>query len=188
MPIAVTSKQVRDVLKSELSTSVPVATPVIAVNASSNQAAPLPSKEGERHLNTPAEGALPLETPKPGGNTERNIIRVVFYHCVFLPFDCSNGVFYIYLSIIATVSALHHEAESRRRTRISLHQEEPAVHWGEWRVNIKRSKNSFLSFKCVQGSTSIPTSDFSLITLVTHLTEAATSVPFLTSRSLSFDD
>lgn len=67
LPIAVTSKQVRDVLKSELSTSVPIATPVIAVNASSNQAPPLPSKEGERHLHTPAEGALPLETPKPGG-------------------------------------------------------------------------------------------------------------------------
>lgn len=85
MPIAVTSKQVRDVLKSELSTSVPVATPVIAVGASSNQAAPLPSKEGERHLHTPAEGALPQEASKPGGYAERSIIRIVFNHCVFLP-------------------------------------------------------------------------------------------------------
>lgn len=78
LPIAVTSKQVRDVLKSELSTSVPVATPVIAVGASSNQAVPLPCKEGERHLHTPAEGALSQETPKPGGNTERNLIHIVF--------------------------------------------------------------------------------------------------------------
>lgn len=82
LPIAVTSKQVRDVLKSELSTSVPVATPLIAVSASSNQAAPLPAKEGERHLHTPAEGAPALETPKPGGDTERSVVREVFHHCV----------------------------------------------------------------------------------------------------------
>lgn len=66
-------------LKSELSTSVPVATPVVAVGASSDRAAPpLPSKEGERHLHTPAEGALLQDTPKPGGHTEQNIICIVF--------------------------------------------------------------------------------------------------------------
>lgn len=81
LPIAVTSKQVRDVLKSELSTSVPVATPVIAVSASSNQAAPLPAKEGERHLLTPAEGAPPLETPKPGGDSEKCFVTAFVRTC-----------------------------------------------------------------------------------------------------------
>lgn len=44
MPIAVSSKQVRDVLKSGLSTSVPVANPAVVV-ASGNQIALVPSKE-----------------------------------------------------------------------------------------------------------------------------------------------
>lgn len=50
LPIAVSSKQVRDVLKSGLSTSVPVANPAIAV-ASGNQIGLVHSKEEETHLN-----------------------------------------------------------------------------------------------------------------------------------------
>lgn len=78
LPIAVTSKQVRDVLKSELSTSVPVATPVVAVGASSNQFGSLPSKEGERHPHTPAEAAQSQEGPKTGDWMERNIVYLYF--------------------------------------------------------------------------------------------------------------
>lgn len=44
MPLAVSSKQVRDVLKSGLSTSVPVANPAIVV-ASGNQIGSVHSKE-----------------------------------------------------------------------------------------------------------------------------------------------
>ncbi|XP_022062984.2 KN motif and ankyrin repeat domain-containing protein 2 [Acanthochromis polyacanthus] len=54
LPIAVSSKQVRDVLKSGLSTSVPVANPAIAV-ASGNQIGLVHSKEEERHLHTTTE-------------------------------------------------------------------------------------------------------------------------------------
>ncbi|XP_029363974.1 KN motif and ankyrin repeat domain-containing protein 2 [Echeneis naucrates] len=46
LPIAVSSKQVRDVLKSELSTSVPVATPAVAVGTSDNHVRLMPPKEG----------------------------------------------------------------------------------------------------------------------------------------------
>lgn len=73
LPIAVSSKQVRDVLKSELSTSVPVATPVIAVGTSGNQIGLLHSKEGERHLPTSAEAVQSHEDPKTGNWTEQNI-------------------------------------------------------------------------------------------------------------------
>lgn len=54
LPIAVSSKQVRDVLKSGLSTSVPVANPAIAV-ASGNQIGLVHSKEEETHLHTTSE-------------------------------------------------------------------------------------------------------------------------------------
>ncbi|XP_071325864.1 KN motif and ankyrin repeat domain-containing protein 2 [Trachinotus anak] len=47
LPIAVSSKQVRDVLKSELSTSVPVANPAIVVGTSDNHICLMHSKEGE---------------------------------------------------------------------------------------------------------------------------------------------
>ncbi|XP_008281338.1 KN motif and ankyrin repeat domain-containing protein 2 [Stegastes partitus] len=53
LPIAVSSKQVRDVLKSGLSTSVPVANPAVAV-ASGNQIG-LVHKEEETHLHTTNE-------------------------------------------------------------------------------------------------------------------------------------
>lgn len=54
LPIAVSSKQVRDVLKSGLSTSVPVANPAIAV-ASGNQIGLVHSKEEETHVHTTNE-------------------------------------------------------------------------------------------------------------------------------------
>lgn len=54
LPIAVSSKQVRDVLKSGLSTSVPVANPAIAV-ASGNQIGLTHSKEGETQPHTTTE-------------------------------------------------------------------------------------------------------------------------------------
>lgn len=66
MPIAVSSKQVRDVLKSELSTSVPVATPVIAVGASGNQISLLHPKEEETNLQTYTEAVHLQEGPKTG--------------------------------------------------------------------------------------------------------------------------
>ncbi|KAL7830728.1 hypothetical protein SRHO_G00318550 [Serrasalmus rhombeus] len=51
LPIAISSKQVRDVLRSEVSMSVPVTSPAIAVETKCNQVAPLclRLKEGEAH-------------------------------------------------------------------------------------------------------------------------------------------
>ncbi|KAM9746480.1 KN motif and ankyrin repeat domain-containing protein 2 [Menidia menidia] len=54
LPIAVSSKQVRDVLQSRLSTSVPVANPAIAVT-SGNKISLLRSKEDETNAQTAAE-------------------------------------------------------------------------------------------------------------------------------------
>jgi len=48
LPIAVSSKQVRDVLRSELSTSVPVAKPAVVMGMSDNQPASLHQRDGER--------------------------------------------------------------------------------------------------------------------------------------------
>lgn len=66
MPIAVSSKQVCDVLKSELSTSVPVSNSAIAVG---NQIGLMHFKEGETHLETSTEAVQSLEGPKTGNWT-----------------------------------------------------------------------------------------------------------------------
>ncbi|CAL8273545.1 unnamed protein product [Lota lota] len=66
LPIAVSSKQVRDVLRSELSTSVPVAKPAIAMGTSDNQPALLHLRDGERTQPTDTEVAHPQQgLPQP---------------------------------------------------------------------------------------------------------------------------
>ncbi|KAG7265865.1 hypothetical protein CRUP_016128 [Coryphaenoides rupestris] len=60
LPIAVSSKQVRDVLRSEVSTSVPVATPAIVMGMSDNQPALLHQRDGER-----VQPTGPYSNPKP---------------------------------------------------------------------------------------------------------------------------
>ncbi|XP_072299172.1 KN motif and ankyrin repeat domain-containing protein 2 [Eucyclogobius newberryi] len=55
LPLAVSSVQVRDVLKSELSTSVPVALPVITVGAAVNQSTTVNIKEREVQVISTAE-------------------------------------------------------------------------------------------------------------------------------------
>ncbi|XP_057716790.1 KN motif and ankyrin repeat domain-containing protein 2 [Corythoichthys intestinalis] len=55
LPIAVSSKQVRDILKSELSTSVPVSNPAVTVSTGGNQITSVYSKEDETHLETSVE-------------------------------------------------------------------------------------------------------------------------------------
>lgn len=90
LPIAVSSKQVRDVLKSELSTSVPVTNPVIAVGASGNQIGLMHSKEGETHLHTSTEAVQSQEGPKTGNGTKfclkhtLNVIVTRSNHMMFL--------------------------------------------------------------------------------------------------------
>ncbi|XP_056464866.1 KN motif and ankyrin repeat domain-containing protein 2 [Gadus chalcogrammus] len=61
LPIAVSSKQVRDVLRSELSTSVPVAKPAIAMGTSGNQPPLLHLRDAERTQPTVTEAAHPQE-------------------------------------------------------------------------------------------------------------------------------
>lgn len=63
------SKQVRDVLKSELSTSVPVPAPVIARGRSGHQLAVLHSKEEDAHLHTSAEAAHAQEGAATGNGS-----------------------------------------------------------------------------------------------------------------------
>ncbi|XP_035511593.1 KN motif and ankyrin repeat domain-containing protein 2 isoform X2 [Morone saxatilis] len=77
LPIAVSSKQVRDVLKSELSTSVPVATPVIAVDTSGNQIGLLHSKEGETHLHTSTEAVQSQEGPKTASSPQSSLRSIM---------------------------------------------------------------------------------------------------------------
>lgn len=55
LPLAVSSVQVRDVLKSELSTSVPVAVPIIAVGTTVNQSSTVNIKEREVQVISSAE-------------------------------------------------------------------------------------------------------------------------------------
>ncbi|XP_060946395.1 KN motif and ankyrin repeat domain-containing protein 2 isoform X2 [Limanda limanda] len=77
LPIAVSSKQVRDVLKSELSTSVPVASPAIAVGTSINQISLMQSKGGETLLHTNTEAVQSQEGPKTASSPQslRSIMK-----------------------------------------------------------------------------------------------------------------
>ncbi|KAM9345945.1 KN motif and ankyrin repeat domain-containing protein 2 [Symphorus nematophorus] len=77
LPIAVSSKQVRDVLKSELSTSVPVATPVIAVGTSGTQIGLSHSKEGETHLHTSTEAVQSQEGPKTASSPQSSLRSIM---------------------------------------------------------------------------------------------------------------
>lgn len=86
-PIAVSSKQVRDVLKSELSTSVPVANPAIAVSTPGNQIGLLHSKEEETHLYTSTETVQSQEGPKTGNWTE-----LCSKHPLTITLTCSNNI------------------------------------------------------------------------------------------------
>lgn len=131
-PIAVSSKQVRDVLKSELSTSVPVAAPVVAVGRS-GLAGVLHSKEDDAPPLTSAEAVHPQEGAAAGKRPERTVPRR----------SCRTSAararsLCIFSSLISALfPEVHHEAESRGRTRISLHKEKPAVHRRQRRVGVR---------------------------------------------------
>lgn len=77
LPIAVSSKQVRDVLKSELSTSVPVASPAIAISTSGNQIGLLHSKEEETHLHTSTEAVQSQEGPETASSPQSSLRSIM---------------------------------------------------------------------------------------------------------------
>ncbi|CAK6971186.1 KN motif and ankyrin repeat domain-containing protein 2 [Scomber scombrus] len=74
LPIAVSSKQVRDVLKSELSTSVPVSNPAIAVG---NKIGLMHFKEGDTHLDTTTETVQSLEGPKTASSPQSSLRSIM---------------------------------------------------------------------------------------------------------------
>ncbi|XP_056143361.1 KN motif and ankyrin repeat domain-containing protein 2 [Lampris incognitus] len=67
LPIAISSKQVRDVLKSEVSTSVPVVIPAIAMRTSGHQMSSLNLKEGETDRPTATEA---VQSPEDLSKTD----------------------------------------------------------------------------------------------------------------------
>ncbi|XP_029996533.1 KN motif and ankyrin repeat domain-containing protein 2 [Sphaeramia orbicularis] len=77
LPIAVSSKQVRDVLKSELSTSVPVAVPIIAVGTLANQPGSLHLKGGETHLQTTVEAVQSQDGVSKSGSSPPSSLRSI---------------------------------------------------------------------------------------------------------------
>lgn len=97
----------RDVLKSELSTSVPVATPVVAVGAPGNQTVLMHPKEGETHLHTSTEAVQSQEGPKTGNWTEQNTpLRLLPHH-----FPAVSVITVFLSSLISTVlPEVHYEA------------------------------------------------------------------------------
>nr|XP_020466058.1 KN motif and ankyrin repeat domain-containing protein 2-like [Monopterus albus]XP_020466059.1 KN motif and ankyrin repeat domain-containing protein 2-like [Monopterus albus]XP_020466060.1 KN motif and ankyrin repeat domain-containing protein 2-like [Monopterus albus] len=77
LPIAVSSKQVRDVLKSELSTSVPVANPAIAVGTSGNEAGLVSSQKGETHLQINTETIQSQEDPTTASSPQSSLRSIM---------------------------------------------------------------------------------------------------------------
>ncbi|KAM4598636.1 KN motif and ankyrin repeat domain-containing protein 2 [Polymixia lowei] len=77
-PIAISSKQVRDVLKSEVSTSVPVTYPAVAMGTPDNQKGPLHLKEGERNQHTNMEALQSQEgLSKPASDSPQSSLRSI---------------------------------------------------------------------------------------------------------------
>ncbi|XP_051904264.1 KN motif and ankyrin repeat domain-containing protein 2 [Hippocampus zosterae] len=74
LPIAVSSKQVRDVLKSELSTSTPVSNPAVVVGTAGNQIAAVYFKEGETRLET---GAETLQDGRAAASSPQSSLRSI---------------------------------------------------------------------------------------------------------------
>ncbi|XP_033944973.1 KN motif and ankyrin repeat domain-containing protein 2 [Pseudochaenichthys georgianus] len=77
LPIAVSSKQVRDVLKSELSTSVPVASPAVAVSTAGDQIGLMHSKEEETHQHTSKEAAESHEDPQTASSPQSSLRSIM---------------------------------------------------------------------------------------------------------------
>ncbi|XP_069571691.1 KN motif and ankyrin repeat domain-containing protein 2 [Brachyistius frenatus] len=76
LPIAVSSKQVRDVLKSELSTSVPIANPAVVV-ASGEQIGLVQSKEKETHQHTTNESIPSEEASSKTASSPQSSLRSI---------------------------------------------------------------------------------------------------------------
>ncbi|KAM9392627.1 KN motif and ankyrin repeat domain-containing protein 2 [Pholidichthys leucotaenia] len=74
LPIAVSSKQVRDVLKSRLSTSVPVSNPAVTV-APGNQI--VHSKEEDTHLHESSESAQSQEVSSKAASSPQSSLRSI---------------------------------------------------------------------------------------------------------------
>ncbi|KAK5856103.1 hypothetical protein PBY51_007722 [Eleginops maclovinus] len=77
LPIAVSSKQVRDVLKSELSTSVPVASPAITVSTAGDQIGLMHSKEEVTHQHTATEAAQSHEDPQTASSPQSSLRSIM---------------------------------------------------------------------------------------------------------------
>lgn len=77
LPLAVSSVQVRDVLKSELSTSVPVAVPIIAVGTTVNQSSIINPKEREAQVITTAEVVQAEEIPSKSASSPKSSLRSI---------------------------------------------------------------------------------------------------------------
>ncbi|CDQ97376.1 unnamed protein product [Oncorhynchus mykiss] len=82
LPIAISSKQVREVLRSELSTSVPVTNPAIAIDTIGNQMALLHLKEGETPQHTAINTVQSQEDPsKPAAAASpQTTLRSIMKH------------------------------------------------------------------------------------------------------------
>lgn len=76
LPLAVSSVHVRDVLKSELSTSVPVAVPIIAVGTTVNQSSPIILKEREVQMISTAD-TQPEETTKSASSPNSSLRSIM---------------------------------------------------------------------------------------------------------------
>lgn len=78
LPIAVSSKQVRDVLRSEVSSSVPVTNPAVTMEIIDNQMASMNLKEGEAHHHTVIKDVQSQEDlSKSGSASPQSALRSI---------------------------------------------------------------------------------------------------------------
>ncbi|CAJ1075638.1 KN motif and ankyrin repeat domain-containing protein 2 [Xyrichtys novacula] len=77
VPLAISSKEVREVLKCELSTSEPVASSVITVGMSADQISPLASKEEETHLHESTEAVQSQESAQTASSPPSSLRSIM---------------------------------------------------------------------------------------------------------------
>ncbi|XP_055753417.1 KN motif and ankyrin repeat domain-containing protein 2-like [Salvelinus fontinalis] len=80
LPIAISSKQVREVLRSELSTSVPVTNPAVAIDTVGNRMALLHLKEGETTQHTAINTVHYQEDPPAAAASPQTALRSIMKH------------------------------------------------------------------------------------------------------------
>lgn len=120
-PIAISSKQVREVLRSEVSKSVPVTNQATAMETKCNQVTAVCQRLKEGEINQqPAEEAIQIDPAKPGvlwltNENNESVFQKLQWVILTLP------TVFVFSSLPSVQPAVNHEEEGWWGTWLSFH-------------------------------------------------------------------